>query len=258
MLFKRELKLNLKAFIICTTIGVALSVYIIALTPKMGADMQQILNMKVPKPLQIAFGMEKLNFGSPLGIYAILFSYMYLTFSIYAASMFASIVSKEFTDKTAEFLFSLPVNRSTIIKTKLGVAILYLTTSLAVTFFASWVAFAVFIKVGYTVQPLFLICTALWLGAMFFGAAAYLLSSIYTKSRTAVGLVLGAYLLQVVISLKDSLEFIKYISPFDWFKGADIVNENTLSIPNCSLAVVAIIVCLWVGSNRFVKKDVLV
>jgi ABC-2 type transport system permease protein len=235
-----------------------LSLYVIALTPSLGADMQKLLDMKLPRQMQLAFGLSNIDFRTSLGVYAVMFSYIYLTFAIYAAVMFAGIVSKEFTEKTAEYLFSLPAGRNTIIVTKLSVAVLYLTASVSITFLASWAGFKGIIKNGYDIKTVLLICTAWWLGALFFGAMAFMLSSFYTKTKMAIGLVMGAYLLQVVISLKDQLKLIKYISPFDWFKGNDIINGATLSVSYSFIALAAIIICLVVGCKRFLKKDVLV
>lgn len=258
MLFKRELKRNFKSFIICTAICSALSLYVIALTPSLGADMQKLLDMKLPREMQMAFGMSNLNFNTPLSVYSIMFSYLYLTFGIYAAIMFAGIVSKEFTEKTAEYLFSLPSNRITIIASKLVVAVLYLTASININLLITWVGFAKIIKTGYSIEPILFMSAGWWLGSLFFGAMAFLLSSFYIKTKMAVGLVMGAYLLQVVISLKEQLNLLKYFSPFDWFKGNDIINAAGLPISHSLIALASIIICFVVGSKRFVNMDVLV
>jgi ABC-2 type transport system permease protein len=258
MLFKRELKQNLKSFIICTIVCAALSLYVIALTPSFGEDMQKLLDLKLPRQMQLAFGLSNLDFGTPLGVYGIMFSNIYLTFGIYAAVMFGGIVSKEFTEKTAEYLFSLPASRYTIIITKLSVAALYLTASVSITFLVSWVGFEGIIKTGYDIKTVLLMCTAWWLGALFFGAVAFMLSSFYTKTKMAIGVVMGAFLLQVVISLKEQLKLIKYLSPFDWFKANEIINGVTLSISYSFIALSAIIICLVIGCIRFFNKDVLV
>lgn len=258
MLFQRELRLHLKGFLICTAICVALSLYLIALIPSMGSDIQKLVDMKFPKQLQAAFGMQGLDYKQPMGIYGMMFSYLYLTFAIYAAGMFARIVSKEFSEKTAEYLFSLPAKRLHLIATKLGVATLYLTASILITFLFSWIGFLVLVKEEVNLLPLVLMTAAYWLGALFFGALAFMLSAYYIKGRMAVGIVLGAYLLQVVISLKEELHFLKYVSPFDWFKGSEIVNGNSLSAVCTCIAIALICVCGWMGIRKFNSKDVLV
>ena len=145
MLIQRELRQNLKGFIITTVICTALSLYLVGMIPAMGAQLQEMVDLKFPKQLQVAFGMSGVNFRSPMGAYSIMFGYLYLTFGIYAATIFGRIVSKEYADKTAEFLYSLPATRVQIIVSKLAVAVGYLTVSVLITFLATWIGFSTII-----------------------------------------------------------------------------------------------------------------
>jgi ABC-2 type transport system permease protein len=257
MILRRELQQNWKGFLICTLICVALSLYMIALLPSMGADIQQLIDVKFPAQLQKAFGMSNMDFKQPMNGYAILFSYFYLTYAIYAASLFSRIVAKEFADKTAEYLFSLPARRIDIILTKLGVAFGFLTASVAITLLVSWIAFAAMIPDHGPLLPLLTMNVASWIGALFFAALSLLLSAFYIKTRMAVGVVLVAYLLQIVISLKDEMHPLKYLSPFDWFKGSALIHDG-LPISYTLVAVLATAGCLYGGISIFVRKDVLV
>ncbi|MFM2376522.1 MAG: hypothetical protein RLZZ165_1619 [Bacteroidota bacterium] len=258
MLIRREIRLNLKGFLVCTLICSALCLYAIALIPSMGADIQEILDLKMPKQLQLAFGMKNLDFHSPMGVFGIMFSYIYLTYGIYAAGMFSRIVSKEFSEKTAEYLFSLPQTRLWIILQKMGVAVGYLTASVALNFLTNWLGFAMIIRVDASVTTLLVMSASHWLGAMFFGAVAFLLSAFYIRSRLAVGLVLGAYLLQVVISLKEEFHSLRYLSPFDWFKGNDIVNGQGIPWECVVIALVGMALGFVLGARRYLRMDVLV
>jgi ABC-2 type transport system permease protein len=258
ILFKRELRLNLVGFLVCTVICSALSIYVITITTSIGPDIKAIIDMKMPQQIQLAFGMAGLDFSSRMGTFALIFSYLYLTYGIYSASLFARIVSKEFTEKTAEFLFSLPAKRIHLILIKLGTAMFYLTAVILTGFLVAWMGFAVIIQAPYKLSTLLQMAVAYWLGAMFFGSLSYMLSSYYIRARLAAGLVLGAYLLQLVTSLKAELEPLKYLSPFDWFKGSNIVNRGGLEVDYALVAVVGIMVCLIVGTRRFMRKDVLV
>jgi ABC-2 type transport system permease protein len=262
MLFKRELKRNLRSFIVSSLICSALVMYVIALAPSFGKDIQQILDLKFPKQLQMAFGMTGLDYSNPLGFFGIVFSYVYLFFSIYIAGVFAAIVSKEFSEKTAEYLFSLPAKRVNIISTKLSVAFFYAVLSIIIIFIVSLISFSVFIKENYDVVPVILMSLSWLIGGITFGALAFLLSSFYTKARTvsslSVGLVLVMYLFQVVISINKDLDNLKYISPFDWFKGSEIANTGEISVTYCIIAAFITAVCISFGTYRFKKMDVLV
>lgn len=257
MLLRRELRRNLKAFLISTGICTALSLYLVALIPTMGGEMQQMLDLKMPKQLQLAFGMQGLDFSSPMSTYALMYSYLYLTLGLFAATTFGQVVAKEFADKTAEFLFSLPARRIDILRTKLLVAAGYLTAAVAVLTIATAVGFRLIIGEGQGLGALVEMAVGYWVGAMFMGALAFLLSARFVRTRMAIGIVMGAYLLQVVISLNDGLAPLKYLSPFDWFKGNAIVSGG-LDPASLAIGLVATAMCLVAGVRLFVRKDVLV
>lgn len=262
MLFKRELKRNLKSFLIVCIVCAALVMYVISIAPSFGKDIQQLLDLKLPKQMQSAFGMKNLDFGTPIGFYALVFSYIYLIISIYTAGLFATIILKEFSDKTAEYLFSLPVKRMKIITIKLSVAFLYSILAIVIIFLISILSFSLFIKEDYEFLPVLLMSVSWLLGGITFGSIAFLVSSFLSKTRSAsgvaTGIVLIMYLLQVVISLNKNLENLKYFSPFDWFKGSDIANTGEISITYCIIAVIVSVVSIVSGAVRFKKMDVLI
>jgi ABC-2 type transport system permease protein len=245
-----------------SAVSAALVMYVISIAPSFGKDIQQLLDLKFPKQMQTAFGMSNLDFGTPIGFYALVFSYIYLIISIYAAGLFASIVLKEFSDKTAEYLFSLPVKRMKIITTKLSVAFLYSGIAVLLIFLVSLLSFVLFIKEDIEILPVILMSVSWLLGGIAFGSIAFLISSFLTKTRsasgTATGIVLLMYLFQVVISLNKDLENLKYFSPFDWFKGSDIANTGEISLIYCIIAVVVSVACITYGAMRFKKMDVLI
>ncbi|HQH19210.1 MAG TPA: ABC transporter permease subunit [Bacteroidales bacterium] len=262
MLFKRELRRNVKSFIVSCLICSLMVVYVISIAPSFGEDIQQIIDLKFPKPLQKAFGISELDFSNPVGFFGLMFSYIYLFFSIYTAGVFSSIVSKEFTEKTAEYLFSLPANRIQIMISKLLVAIIYALLTIIILYGLTIISFTIFIGDNYNQTPLFLMALSWLIGGITFGSIAFLVSSFFSKQRTisaiSVGMVMVMYMFQVIISMNKKLENLKYISPFDWFKGSDIANSGTISGTYILIAITISISCLIVGIIRFNKKDVLV
>lgn len=262
MLFKRELKRNFRAFAVTTLISSFLVIYIISMAPTFGTDIQQILDMKMPKELQNAIGMKGLDYSSASSFYAIAFSYVYLFLGIYVAGAFAAVVSKEFSDKTAEYLFSLPAKRSRIIITKLMVTGLYALGSVLIIYIASLVSFAAFIEQDYSRTAIALIALAWLMGSLFFGALAFFISSLTAQSKSAslvsIGVVVAMYLLQVIISMNGDISFLKYISPFDWFKGSDIIRYVSLDLKYSLVCLAMSALLIWGGIRRFVKMDVLV
>jgi ABC-2 type transport system permease protein len=262
MLFKRELKRNLKSFLTVSIICAALVMYVVSIAPSFGKDIQQILDIKLPKQMQSAFGMKNLDFGTPMGFYGLIFSYVYLFISIYTAGLFGNIMLKEFSDKTAEYLFSMPAKRMKIISSKLTVALLYTFISIIFIMLISILSFSLFIKQDYDISSMMLMSFAWLLGGLTFGAIAFLISSFLSKTRSSQGIATGTvlvfYLLQVVISLNKNLDYMVYISPFDWFKGNEIASSGEIPVKFCIIAILVSALCILMGAQRFRKKDLLI
>ncbi len=262
MLFVREIKRNYKSFLISSLICVAMAMYMIVMSQSFGAEIKKILDVKLPENMQIAMGLKNLDYSNHESFFALSFTYIYLFISIYLSTIFAVIVSKEFSDKTAEYLFSLPVKRLNIIVTKLAVVFTYSFLIVLLVFLGTWLSLEMNIKTGYSLKPIFLLSIAWLLGGIAFGSISFLISSFFTKTRIvssiSVGLVLGMYLMQVVISVNTNLKFLKYFSPFDWFKGSEIVNSGELPLTYILIAIFSILICLFFGVQRFKKMDVLI
>lgn len=262
MLFIRELKRNLKSFLIISLVCSALAMYVIALAPSFGDDIQKILDLKMPQGMQKAFGINELDYKSAVSFFAIMFPYIYLFYAIYLAATFAHIASKEYSDKTAEYLYSLPAKRLHFLLVKLSVVFIYSVLCVLLIFFVSWFSFGVFIKSGYDLTPVVLMAVAWLLGGMVFGSAGFLVSSFFSRTRissaVSVGFVLFMYIFQVVISLNENISVLKHFSPFDWFKGSEIANNGSLSLTYCLAAIGFSAVCFYVGIRRFRKMDVLI
>ncbi len=262
MLFKREMNRNFKSFLIIVLICSLMAMYMISIMPSMGSDIQKILDLKLPKQFQVAFGMQGLDFNNPVGVFSIIFSYMYLFLSIYFAGIYANIVSKEFSDKTAEYLFSLPASRTSIIFSKLIIVFIYTIATVLIIFLVSWLALEIFIKTNYELFPVVLMALAWIIGGITFGAIGFLLSSFFTKGRTitalTVGVVVGMFVLQVIISMNHTLDFLKYICPFEWFKGSEIAQTQSLSLTYILIAISISALSIFWGIVRFKRMDVLI
>ncbi len=262
MLFQREIKKNLRPFLVITLVCSILILYIVSMSKSFSSDIQQILDMKLPKTMQHAMGLDGLDYSNPASFFSLSFSYIYLFFSIFASGLFASIVSKEFTEKTGEYLFSMPAFRIKFILQKLAAGFLFMILWAIIIFAVSWISFKVNISGSIDMKPILLSTVAWFIGGTAFASVAFFMSSFLRRAKTisgaSIALVMLMYMLQLVISFKDSLSFVKYISPFDWFKGSEIINTGQLSIEYCLVAIGISIVCFTVGVYRFKRKDVLI
>ena len=112
-LVRHELKQGRTAFIIWTAaIGFLLAVCVF-LFPEMKGQMEDVSDMfSSMGSFTAAFGMDRLNFGTLIGFYAIeCGNVLGLGGAFYASLCAVGILCKEEKERTAEFLLTHPVSR---------------------------------------------------------------------------------------------------------------------------------------------------
>ena len=130
-MIKRELKVNLKSFIVCISILIVmfLMVYLIypfIITEETVNQMDEMMKM-FPEELLKAFNMDMASIFTVYGwIKTEGLMFMMITIGIYASILGGNIILKEESDKTIEYLAFLPIKRSKILTNKLIVSIIYI------------------------------------------------------------------------------------------------------------------------------------
>ena len=94
------------------------------------ADQAELLNQlmaKFPPELLTAFGLDKMNMATVLGLYGLIFMFAQLCLAIQASNYGFGLVSVEEGELTADFLLSKPVSRAQVLTSKLLAALASLT-----------------------------------------------------------------------------------------------------------------------------------
>ena len=136
-LIKHELRRGKTSFFIWTSsIGFLLATCIF-LFPEMKGQMEGVNDMFAPMgSFTEAFGMDRLNFGTLTGFYAVeCGNVLGLGGAFFASLCAVGILSKEEKEKTAEFLLTHPVSRKRIITEKL-IAVLIQITAMNIIIYA--------------------------------------------------------------------------------------------------------------------------
>ena len=129
-MIKRELKVNLKSFIIWSSILIAifLLVYLIypfIITDATMKDLDELMKVFPPEVLK-AFNMDIASISTAYGWFKSEgFMFVLLIMGLYSSILGGSILLREENDKTIEYLSSLPIKRSNIVTNKVIVGILY-------------------------------------------------------------------------------------------------------------------------------------
>ena len=129
-MFKREMKVNLKNFIIWLflLIGIFLIVFLIYPSIVQSDNIKMIDEMMkiFPEEVLKAFNMDVSSMDSAFGwLKSEGFIFVLLIIGCYAAILGSNILLKEESDKTIEYLNSLPIKRWNIVSSKVFSGLLY-------------------------------------------------------------------------------------------------------------------------------------
>lgn len=205
-----------------------------------------------------AFGMDKVNFGEPMGFYAIeCGNILGIGGTFFAAILGISALMKEEKDRTAEFLLTQPVRRISVLLQKLLAVVLQV---LVMNLLLLGIAVASFSIIGEEIaQPEFwllhLALTALQLeiACICFGLSAFL-------KRGGLGLGIGLaamlYFLNIVANISEDVEFLRSVTPFAYADASTIVSEAALEPTLLLLGLFYTLLFLLAGIFHYERRDI--
>ena len=258
-LVKHELRQGKTSFLIWTaSIGFLLAICIF-LFPEMKGQMESVNDVFASMgSFTEAFGMDRLSFGTLIGFYAVeCGNVLGLGGAFYAAFCAVGILSKEEKDKTAEFLLTHPVSRKRIITEKL-IAVLIQITAMNIIIFALSVGSIAAVGEAIPWEEISLLHLAYYLLQVELAGICFGISAFLRKGSAGVGLGIAAmmYFLNLIANIADSAEFLKYITPFGYCEGADIVSNGSLDSALVAVGIVLGIGGIIIAYLKYTKKDI--
>lgn len=258
-LVKHELKQGRTSFLIWTaSIGFLFAVCIF-LFPEMKEQMNSVSDIFASMgSFTEAFGMDRLNFGTLVGFYAVeCGNILGLGGAFYAALCAVSILSKEEKDKTAEFLLTHPVSRKRIISEKL-VAVLIQITAMNIIIFAISVGSIAAVGEVIPLKEISLMHLAYYLLQAELAGICFGISAFLRKGSASVGLGIAVlmYFLNLIANIAEAAEFLKYITPFGYCEGADIVLNGSLDGVMVAIGAVIGLGGIIIAYLKYTKKDI--
>lgn len=265
VLLLREMARNRKSFIIWITSMVLLNIMMMSFYPTIADQAQKFdeLLQQYPKAFIEAFSLDKLNMSEILGYYS-MEAYVFVTLfgSIYAMLLAASILSKEESEKTVEFLMSKPVTRNYIVTAKLLSMTIYIVLFNLILALVNFALFEVFKKDEYSMKGFLLISVAPLLMHLTFAAIGFFISIFIVKAKAvypvALGVVLGTYFLSIASDLTEKLENLKYFTPFKYVNAGDLITNERIEWIYLVIMLAAVIVSILATYIGYSKKDITV
>lgn len=232
-LVKHELRQGRTSFCVWTGAIAVMMAFCVFLFPEMKGEMDSISDAFASMgAFSTAFGMDQLNFGSLIGYYAIeCGNVLGLGGAFFASLCGAGALAKEERDGTAEFLLTHPVSRARIVTEKLCAVFLQIIAMSAVIY---GVSVGSILLVGEAVpwKELNLLHLAYFLLQVELAGICFGISAFMRKGSVGAGLgvAIMMYFLNLISNIAEVADFLKYITPFAFADGADIVTEGKLDL----------------------------
>ncbi len=258
-ILKHELRQGRTAFLIWTgAIGFLLAVCVF-LFPEMKSQMAGVSKIfSSMGSFTAAFGMDRLNFGALTGYYSIeCGNVLGLGEAFYAALCASDILIKEERAGTAEFLLSHPVSRARVLAEKLLGIFLQITAMNAVIFLISIVSM---VLIGEKIpwKELSLLHLAYYLmqlelAGICFGISAFLKRG---SAGAAIGLSAILYFMNLTANISKAAGFLKYLTPFGYCDGADIVSDGRLNPAMTAIGMIIGLLGILAAWQKYRRKDI--
>ncbi len=256
---KFELKQGRTALIIWSLaisflLGLCVMIY-----PQMALQMEDVGKMFADMGgFSAAFGMDQVNFGEFIGFFGVeCGNILGLGGAFFAALVGVSALSKEEKNGTAEFLLTHPVSRTRITAAKLCAVIIQVVilnlSAAAVTALS-----VILIDETVPVKTLALIFIAHLLMQIEVATVTFGISAFLKRSGMGIGLGLAAvfYFLNILSNLMEELEGLKYVTPFGFTDGAQIIADGTLNLGYLTTGVLFTAAGIVIAFCQYRKKDI--
>jgi ABC-2 type transport system permease protein len=257
-IFVHELKSNLKSVLTWLTVIISITTVMSLMYTSISNDIDIFKEMlaNFPENLRIAFGINLDTLGSILGYFSsFVLTIVLLCSAVQAMILGMSILSKEIREKTADFLYSKPISRNSIITSKLLASLTLLLISNIVLILSLFTVFSFVSKESFAVSTFIMLASIPFFIQLIFFSLGVFVSSIMSKVKAvlpiSMGIVFGFYILS---SFAD--EKFRMLMPFKYFDVNNILNNSKYEIKYLILTFTVIVISTASTYLIYNKKDI--
>lgn len=259
-ILKSELRQGRNTFFIWTAVIAFMLGICVLIYPEMKGQMSEISGMFADMgSFSAAFGMDRINFGEFAGFFGVeCGNILGLGGAFFAALTGISALAKEEKERTAEFLLTHPVSRKKIVMQKWCVVFIQITilnlVIIGVTVLSAFIIDESLDKKTFVLLFFAYFILQIEISAVCFGISAFI-------SRSGLGIGLGIavsfYFLNIISNLTEDAKFLKYITPFGYTDGADIITNGSIEIKYLFVGVILTIIGILAAFWKYQKKDII-
>lgn len=213
----------------------------------------------LPAGLSAALGFQGLDLQTAGGFYAMCALYLSVMLGVHAVLLGSSIIAKEETDKTIEFLCTKPVSRNRVLFSKLLAAFTEMAVLNIVTFVTSVITMAAFIEGPFSSSDILFLMPSIFFIQLWFLMIGASFAAIMRRPRRAgmyaAAVLLATFIISAFVDLTDKLGFLRYTTPFKYFDAKTIFSEGSYDILYIVITVVAVTIMLAGSQVAYKSRD---
>lgn len=235
-------------------LGICVLIY-----PEMKTQMSDISEMFADMgSFSDAFGMDKINFGTFIGYFGVeCGNVLGLGGALFASILGISALAKEEKEHTAEFLLTHPVSREKVLAEKLLAVFLQI---IILNLVSAIVTVLSVLAVGESVDAkvMLLLFLAYFMMQIEISAVTFGISAFLKGNGLGIGLGIAVlmYFLNIMANLTENAKFLKYITPFGYTEGADIISNSAIEVKYLAAGLVFTVTGLVAAFLKYRKKDI--
>lgn len=261
-MLKRELKINLKNFLIWTGILIILFLAIFLVYPSIiESDNIQMMDemMKMfPEEMLKAFNMDISSMDTAFGwLKTEGFIFVLLLTGVYASILGSNILLKEESDKTIEYLNSLPIKRSAILFQKVTCAIIYIVLMVVIIGIFNYIGLS--LSGDFDKKQYILLSITPLLSALPLFAITLFISTFFHKTKKTFGIGLGialaSYFLQILSEMNEVTEFFKYFTVYTLADIRNVIIDITINPIMIVISIFITLLFILFSYIRYNKKE---
>ena len=212
-----------------------------------------------PDVIQRAFGLSMDKISTVPGFFSFIVSFLMLCGAVQAIALGISVLAKETTGKTADFLLTKPLARSRILTSKLLATLTCVTVTSAVFIGAASAFAAAFSSAAFDYLPFLLMSLAFYFIQVIFLSLGFLIGAVVPKIRAvlpvSLSTVFGFFILGMVAAAMN-LNDLYYLTPFKYFDTVSILETSAYQLSFAVTGAAVVALAVFAGYSVYIRRDV--
>lgn len=261
-MLKRELKINFKSFLIWTGILLLLFLMVFLIYPSIvNSDnikmMDEMISM-FPEEMLKAFNMDISSMDTAFGwLKTEGFIFVLLITGVYASIIGSNILLKEESDKTIEYLNTLPIKRRRILTEKVLCGIFYIVLMVVIVGIFNYICLN--LSGEFNQKQYILLSITPLLSALPLFAINLFISTFQHKTKKTFGLSLGiafiSYFLQILSEINEVTEFFKFFTVYTLADIRNVIVNVTINPIMIIISMTLTILFIVLSFIQYEKKE---